>query len=171
MTRLSLRSLCIGILLGLSQIAPAQNDRPTAERPLPDVPTLMHEVEQHQRASERIQKDYIYHEIALLQDNGKKTEIREYDVFWLNGVEVQKLTRKDGKDLTEDEAKKESERIDKEVAKAKERKAKANAKGQETDSQGHEEITVSRFLSLGSFTNPRRVQIDGRDTIAIDYTG
>src|SRR5262249_14918116 len=98
-------------------------------------------------------------------------ETREYDVFWLNGVEVHKLTRKDNRDLTPDELKKEDERVDKEVAKAKERKNKAEAKGQETDSNGHEEITVSRFLMLGSFTNPRRIQLDGRDTIVVDYTG
>jgi hypothetical protein len=167
----SLRSLFLVVSLGISQIALAQTDSTVVQQPLPDVPTLMHEVEEHQRASERVQKDYIYHEIVSLQDNGKKTETREYDVFWLNGVEVHKLIRKDGKDLTEDEAKKESDRIDKEVAKAKERKSKADSKGQETDSHGHEEITVSRFLSLGSFTNPRRLQIDDRDTIAIDYTG
>jgi hypothetical protein len=142
-----------------------------AQRPLPDVPSLMHEVEKHQRASEAIQKDYLYHEVANVHDDGKKIEIREYDVFWLNGVEVHKLTRKDGRDLTDDEKKKEDERIDKEVAKAKERKSKAEAKGQQTDSQGHEEITVSRFLSLGSFTDPRRIQLGGRDTIVVDYTG
>jgi hypothetical protein len=132
----------------------------------------MHEVGQHQRASEAIRKNYLYHEVAIrLESDGKQAENRESDVFWLNGVQVRKMTKKDGKDLTPDQQKKENERIDKEVEKAKERKGKADAKGQESDSNGHEEITVSRFLSLGSFTNPRRVQIDGRDTIAIDYTG
>ena len=141
------------------------------ERPLPDVVTLMHEVEEHQKTSEAIEKDYIYHQVETVQNHGKKTETRESDIFWLNGVQVEKLIRKDGKDLTADEQKKENERIDKEVAKAKERKAKADAKGKETDANGHDEITVSRFLMLGSFTNPRRVQIDGRDNIAIDFTG
>ena len=169
----SIRSLLLAVSLVYAPFSFAQTESGSlaADRPLPDIPTLMHEVEQHQRASEAIQKDYLYHEVATEQENGKKTETREYDVFWLNGVEVQKLTRKDGRDLTADEQKKESDRIDKEVAKAKERKAKADAKGEETDSHGHEEITVSRFLSLGSFTNPRRVQFDGRDTIAVDYTG
>jgi hypothetical protein len=131
----------------------------------------MHEVEQHQRASEAIQKNYLYHEVSNRQESNGKTETREFDVFWLNGVEVHKMTRKDGRDLTADEQKKENERIDKQVEKAKERKGKADAKGQETDSRGHEEITVSRLLTLGSFTNPRRVQLNGRDTIAVDYTG
>ncbi|QNI36144.1 hypothetical protein [Edaphobacter albus] len=147
---------------------------PVAEpdRPLPDISELMHEVEKHQRASEHIQKDYIYHEVVQQQrSDGKKAVTHEYDVFWLNGVEVQKLTRKDGKDLTAEEQRKEGERIDKEVAKAKERKTKAKTKGVETDSHGNEEITVSRFLELGNFTNPRRVKQNGRETIAIDYAG
>jgi hypothetical protein len=168
MTFFPLKSLFLAASLFAS---PSLHSQTQSDHPLPDIPTLMHEVEQHQRASESIQKDYLYHEVATVQDDGKKTETREYDVFWLNGVEVQKLIRKDGRDLTDDEKKKENERIDKEVAKAKERKSKADLKGQETDSHGHEEITVSRFLSLGSFTNPRRIQLGGRDTIAIDYTG
>jgi hypothetical protein len=136
----------------------------------------MHEVETHQRASETIQKDYLYHEVANEQESDghgglKKNETTEYDVFWLNGVQVHKLIRKNGKDLSADEQKKEDERIDKEVAKAKDRRSKADEKDEETDSHGHEEITVSRFLALGSFTNPRRVQMNGRDTIAVDYTG
>jgi hypothetical protein len=164
-------------LLLLASSAMAWSQSPIAdEHPLPDIPTLMHEVEDHQRDSEAIQKDYLYHQLSVAHENDgkgalKKSEIREYDVFWLNGVEVRKMTKKDGKDLTEDEKKKENERLDKEVEKAKERKSKAGEKGQETDSHGHEEITVSRFLLLGRFTNPRRVQIDGRDTIAVDYTG
>jgi len=148
----------------------------TLEKPLPDIPTLMHEVEFRQKASETIQKDYLYHEVATAQENDghggvKKPETKEFDIFWLNGVEVQKLVKKDGKELTVDEQKKESDRIDKEVAKAKERRSKADVKGQETDSHGHEEVTVSRFLELGKFTNPRRVKVNGRDTIAVDYEG
>ena len=149
---------------------------PTEGTPLPNIPALMHEVEAHQKASETIQKDYLYHEVATAEESDghggiKKTETREFDVFWLNGVEIHKLVKKDGKELSADEEKKESERIDKEVAKAKERRDKADTKGEETDSRGHEEVTVSRFLELGRFTNPRRVKVNGRDTIAVDYEG
>src|SRR5215813_8014118 len=109
----SFRSLLLVASLVCAPFAFAQteSESPAADRPLPDIPTLMHEVEQHQRASEAVQKDYLYHEVATEQGNGKKTETREYDVFWLNGVEVHKLTRKDGRDLTADEQKKESDRI------------------------------------------------------------
>ncbi len=67
----------------------------------------MHEVEEHQRASEAIQKDYLYHEVAREQhgDNGK-VETQEYDVFWLRGVRIHKLTNKNGRELTADEQRK-----------------------------------------------------------------
>ena len=85
----------------------------------------------------------------------KKTETREYDIFWVEGVPVQRLVKKNGKELSADEQKKENEQIDKEVAKAKEKRAKADAKGKETDPRGNELITVSRLLELGNFTNAR----------------
>jgi hypothetical protein len=144
------------------------------ERPLPDIPTLMREVEAHQKAAEAIQKDYLYHEVQTAhktdgQGNVKKADIREFDVFWIEGVPVRRMTKKNGKELTAEEEKKESDRIDKEVAKAKERRAKADAEGKKTDLRGHEEITVSRILELGSFTNGRRVMLNGRNTSAVDY--
>jgi len=155
---------------------PAVAKQEPADRPLPDIAALMHEVESRQREAEKVEKDYIYHSVETgveLDGHGavKKTEVNEYDVFWLDGVPVRKLVKKDGNELSADEARKESERIDKEAAKAKERREKEDAKGKETDPQGHDEITVSRLLELGAFTNPRRVQMDGRDTIVVDYTG
>jgi hypothetical protein len=148
----------------------------TGLKPMPDIAGLMYEVEAHQKASEAIQKNYLYHSAETQQerdgsDSVKKTTVKEYDVFWVSGVPVRKLVRKDGRDLTPDEQKKEAEHIDKEVAKAQERKGKAEAKGNETTPRGNDEITVSRFLELGSFTNARRVQLDGRDTILVDYAG
>jgi hypothetical protein len=156
--------------------APAETKADDLERPLPDIPTLMQEVLKNQRKEEAVRKDYLYHALQTSRDMDghgavKKTETKEYDIFWVGGVPVQRLVKKDGKELSADEQKKENERIDKEVAKAKEKRQKADSQGKETDARGNEEITPSRFLELGSFTNPRRVKLDGRDTIAVDYIG
>jgi hypothetical protein len=156
--------------------APAETKAEEAERPLPDIPALMHSVEVNQRASEAIEKDYMYRSVQTHEETDghggvKKAETMEYDVFWVNGVRVHRLTKKNGKELSAEEQKKESEQIDKQVAKAKERRAKADEKGTETDPGGHEVVTVSRLLELGSFTNARRVQLNGRDTIAVDFVG
>jgi hypothetical protein len=147
-----------------------------AERPLPDIPVLLRAVQANQKASEAIEKDYLYRSVVTAQEtNGhgevKKTETEESDYFWLQGVKVHRLLKKNGKELSEEEQKKENERIDKEVAKAKERRAKADEKGKETDPRGEELVTVSRLLELGSFTNARREQLNGRDVIAVDFAG
>ena len=89
-----------------------------AERPLPDIPALMHSVEVNQRASEAIEKDYMYRSVQTHEETDghggvKKTETMEYDIFWVNGVPVHRLTKKNGKELSADEQKKESEQIDK----------------------------------------------------------
>jgi len=146
------------------------------EAPLPDIPILMRQVETHQRLAESVEKDYIFREDSTLnelnkQGGIKKSEERAFEIFWIDGVRLARLVRKDNKDLSPDELKKENDRIDKEVAKAKERRAKADAQGKETDSHGEDEITLSRILELGTFSTPRRQQINGRDTILIDYTG
>jgi hypothetical protein len=161
----------------VSATAPATETKADeVERPLPDIPALMHSVEVNQKAAEAIEKDYMYRSVQTHEEtNGhggvKKSETMEYDVFWVNGVRVHRLTKKNGKELSAEEQKKESDQIDKEVAKAKERRAKADEKGAETDPGGHEVVTVSRLLELGSFTNARRLQLNGRDTIAVDFAG
>ena len=158
---------------------PVQNGASTAVAavtPLPDIPTLMHEVEAHQKTAEALQKDYLYRSVQTLKESDghggvKKTTTKEYDVFWVEGVRVYRLTKKDGKELSPAEQKKEGEKIDKQVARAKEKRAQADRKGKETNSRGDEEITASRFLELGKFTNPRRMKLNGRDTIVVDYAG
>jgi hypothetical protein len=136
----------------------------------------MRAVEANERTSEAVKKNYMFRSVRTEEHSDghggvKKTETREYDEFWVEGVPVQRMTKKDGKELTEAEKKKEDEEIDREVAKAKEKRAKADAKGKESTPRGEDEITVSRLLELGSFTNARRVQINGRNTIAVDFAG
>src|SRR5271170_1650560 len=155
---------------------PAETKADDVERPLPDTPALMHAVEVNQRASEAVEKDYMYRSVQTHEESDghggvKKTETEEYDVFWLEGVPVHRLTKKNGKELSAEEQKKEGERIDKEIVDVKEKREKADEKGKETGPHGEEEITVSRLLELGRFTNARRVQWNGRDTIAVDFAG
>jgi hypothetical protein len=136
----------------------------------------MRDVEANQRKSESVQKDYLYHSVETQQELGshgevKKTTVTESDHFWVNGVPVRRMVKKDGKPLSPDEIAKENERIDKISAKANEKREEADDQGKQTDPRGNEEVSVSRLLELGAFTNPRRVQLNGRDTIAVDFTG
>jgi hypothetical protein len=145
-------------------------------KPIPDIVALMRDVEANQRKSEAVQKDYIYHSSETRQEfdshgQTKKTSTAESDHFWINGVPVRRTLSRDGKSLTADELAKENQRIDQRAADAAAKREHADAQGKETDPRGNEEVTVSRLLELGSFSNPRRVQLNGRDTIAVDFTG
>jgi hypothetical protein len=127
-------------------------------------------------AAEAARADYTYHVHMEQQDldskgNTKKTTITDSESITIDGVRVDRIVARDGKPLTPAEANKESERIDKEVAKAKERKEKNRDKGKETTSRGDELITASRILELGTFSNPRRIDLNGRPTIVLDYAG
>ena len=172
------RAKILVLWLALTATAWGQTADPVIEgnKLLPDIPALMRAVEMNQRTAEAIAKNYLYHSTHIAHESDghsgvKKTETREYDVFWVNGVPVSRLVKKDGKELSPDEQKKEGERIDKEAAKARERRDRADSEGKESDPRGHEEVTVSRILELGTFSNPRRVKLEGRDTIAVDYAG
>jgi hypothetical protein len=175
--RLRLRFVVLALLVLFSRVMRAQDAvSQEGDRPLPNTADLILSVEANQRAAEAVRKDYLYHSVQTEQEMDgsgkvKKAATREYDSFWINGVPVNKLVKKDGRELTPDEQKKESERLDKEVAKAREKKEKGDAQGKETTPRGDDMITASRILELGTFTNPRRVTLDGRDTIVVDYAG
>jgi hypothetical protein len=85
-----------------------------AERPLPDIAALMQAVEANQKTSEAVAKDYLYRSVvtAVTTDGHggvKKSETNEYDIFWVEGVPVQRMTKKNGKELSAEEQKKEND--------------------------------------------------------------
>ena len=137
---------------------------------------MMRDVEANQRKAEAVEKDYIYRSVETAEEvdgrgQVKKKTVKEYDIYWVDGVRVRRMVKKNGKALTPEEIAKENDRIDKEAAKVHEKREKDDAEGKETNARGDEEVTVSRLLELGAFTNPRRVELNGRDTIAVDYAG
>ena len=156
---------------------PAQttNSQPV-NRPLPDIVTLLRDVEANQRNAETLEKDYIYHSVETEQEldsrgQVRRTTVTESEHFWVNGVPIRRIVKKDGKPLSPEQIARENDRIDKLTAKANEHREKLDDEGKESDPRGNEEVTVSRLIELGSFANARRVTLNGRDTIAVDFTG
>ncbi len=137
--------------------------------PLPDVPTLMAQVRAHQQQMDAIQENYTYRETDVtdeLSKNGsvKKTESEAYEVFYVNTHEVRRLVEKDGRALSAGEQQKEQDRVMKAVE-----KAQKTPPGQAP--QGEVVVSVSRILAMATVSSPRRVMLDGRATIAFDFTG
>ncbi len=162
------RLFCAAILpvfLSIPILASAQ----TAPAPIPDVATLLNQVRDHQRQMDAVQENYTFHEanvVHQLNKDGsvKKTETNEYEIFYVNTHEVRRLIKKDGRDLDPDQQKKEQDRVTKYVEKAQQ-----TPPGQAPN--GEIVISVSRILAMTNFSSPRRVMLDGRSTIAFDFTG
>ena len=148
----------------------------TNERPLPDINTLVKQAEAHRDAAQKAVKDYIYREAFTEQEldaHGavKKTTSEEREIFWINGVYINRLLARDGKPIAGDELKKQNEHIDKAIADARQRDAE-KAAGETPKKKGASySLTYELLQQQGTFSNPRRVQLHGRDTIAIDYAG
>lgn len=156
-----------------AEAAPAA---PAPDKPMPELKALMHEVITHQRAAEERQKDYIFREVHKVDELGSHNEIKksytiEYDIFWLQGVRVEKMVRRDNRDLTPAELKKEDEKVDKQVEKGKKRQQKQAEKADEANPDLQEETRLSRMLEVGSFSNMRRETLNGRPTLLVDFTG
>src|ERR1700678_724080 len=152
--------LAIGTLLILLGWQPAP-------APLPDAATVLREVEAHQKELDKIRENYTFREVQTtrqLDSHGtvKKIETEEREVFFVKDHQIEKLVRKDGKDLTPDQARKEQDRVNKEVL-------KISQPGYVSPDK--DEITVTRLLQIVTFSRPRRVGLNGRDTIAFDFAG
>ena len=176
MTRiLLLPILCIaGSVAHFQQPSPAE--RHDNLRPLPPIPQLLQDVERNQEMAEAVRKDYTYHVHQEEQEfdgkgNIKKTTTTDSESLNLRGARIDRVVARDGKSLTPDEAAKENERIDDEIAKYTERREKEQRKGEQTDSRGDVLFSASRILELGVFSNARRVILNGRPTIVLDYAG
>ncbi len=141
---------------------------PNDAKPLPDVATLLHDVEARQKEMDKIQKDYIYKEDSKEEeldkdDSVKKTNVEQHEIFYVGKHEITRLLQKDGHDLTPEEARKEQERVDKEIERAKKKEAK--------EDPNKDDISVETFLRICDFTDPRREVRNGRDTIVFDFHG
>src|SRR6202161_30134 len=135
---------------------------------LPDAATMLREVEARQKQLDKIRENYTFRSVQTvrqLDSSGKtkKVETEEHEVFFVNGHQVEKLVRKDGKDLTPDQARKEQDRVNKEVLKISQPGYKSP--------EEKDDITVVRLLQIVAFSRPRRVSLNGRDTIAFDFAG
>jgi hypothetical protein len=151
----------------LLPLLPAQAQQP-ASPPLPAIPQLMHEVEEHQKALEKVIENYTYNSLQTTQDldaNGhvKKTETTEQEVFFVHGRHIARLVKKDGKPLDDHDQQKETERITKLVEKAERPEPEQPKEAQD--------LNVRRILEIIDVRNPRRESYHGRPTIVFDVMG
>ena len=145
---------------------------------LPDLKALFKEIDDNQKSIDKLKENYAGtrdEEETEFEKDGKvkKTEIKEYTFFYLNGEEVSTLVKKDGKPLPADEQKKENERTQKEIENIQKREARKEAKDEKAKEQGKKENDddpgIETFLRACQFVNPRRERFRGQDVLVFDF--
>ncbi len=153
-----------------SSAAKTDATKALADKPIPDLKTLMEQVEAHQKELEAIRENYTYREETVtetLNAHGKvtKTESELDEVFFVNGHEIDRVVEKNGKPLSGRDADKAQARVTKEVEKAQQ-----TPPGQSMQNP-NQTITVGKMLEVMEVSNPRRVMYNGRSTLEFDVVG
>ncbi len=137
--------------------------------PLPDARSLKQRVMESMRQSEEALENYscTVHEHSEELDTGggvKKHRSAIKEQFFVNRIQIEHTLERDGKPLARDEAKKEQDRVDKEVKRfsdpAEARKVQKN-----------DEKQADMFLRALRLTNGRREDRSGRATLVYDLSG
>jgi hypothetical protein len=148
--------------------APVALSQQAANPPLPEIPQLMHEVQEHQKQLEKVRENYTYTSLQTTQDidsNGqvKKTETVEGEDFFVNGHVIERAVKKNGQPLSDHDQQKETERVTKLVEKAQKTPSDQPLEGPT--------ISVSRVLEIMDVRNARRETLRGRAAIVFDFIG
>ena len=95
--------------------------------------------------------------------NIKQRHIRQYNMFFVHGQEIDELTGKDGAPLNAKQQKKETERVQKEIQKDSDLKYIAKQ-----DAENGKQIDM--LLHMLRFTNGHRIAYQGRTTLVYDLS-
>jgi hypothetical protein len=152
-----------GSLFALAAVASAQ------DRPIPDAPTLLREVQAHQRDMAAVRENYTFHRKRAEDELDKKgavtkTTTQEREIFFVNGRQVGHLVSRNGVALNAAEQKKEDARVREVVETITKNASKTERRPQRSD-------LVSEMLAVAKTSNPRRVSFNGRSTLVFDFTG
>ena len=128
----------------------------------------MREVQEHQKQLDKIRENYRYTSYQVVEDidaNGqvKKTQVSEYNDFFVNGHLIERKVKENDKPLNAHEDQKETERVTKIVEKAEKTPRDHPIEGPT--------ISVSRLLEIMDVRNERRELYRGDPTIVFDFIG
>jgi hypothetical protein len=154
------------------KISPPDLSAPLSSDQIKD---LIRKAAQKDVENDKRQRDYTYSERVeehKLDGKGsvKSTEIRLYDVLQIYGEEVRRLVSKDGKPLTEKEAAKEEEKIQKVIDKRKDESdsdREKRLKKEEKDRE-HDREFVTEVADAYDFKYVGTDNLQGRESYVID---
>jgi hypothetical protein len=162
---------CVAGFMTPLLLASSGHTQPAATPPSPPIPEihqLLREVQNHQKAMEKVRENYTYSSMQTTQDIDAKgqvtqTKSEQGEDFFVNGHVIERTVKKNGQPLNEHDQQKETDRVTKLVEKAQKTPPDQPLEGQT--------IRVSRLLEIMDVRNPRRENWHGRPAIVFDFIG
>lgn len=147
--------------------------------PLPDIPTLLKELQANEDRIENILENYTYKQTNISRELGNDGVLREkesetFQLTFYKGNRIRRLISKNGKPLSAEEQEKEDKRvqerikdIEKEITNKEERTVRQSASG--APDEDNKRISIAEVLRASKLINPRREQFRGREVIVFDF--
>jgi outer membrane lipoprotein-sorting protein len=157
-----------------AQIARSEFDFPNLSgAPLPDIPTLLKELQANEDKVEALLDTYSYMQRSTAREIGKDGILRDkesetFQLSFYKGYRIRRLVEKNGKPLTAEEQADEDKEAGKRVEEIEKQIAKRDAKGGVPDDESRR-ISVAEVLRASKLSNPRRERFRGRDVIVFDF--
>ena len=165
------------------QIAKENFNFPTISgAPLPDIPTLLKELQTNEDRVDAILENYSFTQKSISRELGKDGVLREKDsetlqLSFYKGNRIRRKIEKDGKPLSEKQQADEDKNVQKRVAEIEKEIAKREAREARTVSQSSngtpdgegQRISIAEVLRASRLVNPRRERFRGRDVVVFDF--
>src|SRR5580698_1831529 len=140
-----------------------------AAAPLPDVHELIARALATEKKTFAQRENYLcqlHTQQDELDSHGslKKKHLEDLEEFFVNGHQIDRVLAKEGQPLNANDAKKEEDRVNKEVK-------KYSDPSQRVKQEGEEQKRVESVLKMMQFADERRTEANGRPTIEFDITG
>lgn len=166
-----------------AQIAKTVFDFPKISNdPLPDIPTLLKELQANQERIEDILENYAYTQTNTTRELGKDGVLREkeskiFQISFYKGNRIRRLVAINGKPLSTDEQAKEDKNIEKRIADFENQAARKQAKIAKQEAAGEKNVreedekrvSIAELLTASNLVNARRERFRGRDVIVFDF--
>lgn len=158
-------SIRVAVWLGLAWgLACALGALAQDAKPLPDVAFLRALALETNKKTEVMRERYLCRVRTETQEIGAKGSIKKIDgdvreIFFVKGHQITQIVEKNNKPLNADDAKKQIDKVKKQIEEAQQGKANPNS------------ISPAQVVRLVKLTNERRVLVAGRPTIVFDGAG
>jgi hypothetical protein len=143
------------------------SDRSAQSGPV-DLQATLREVQDHQKQVEEMRESFTFDCVETTQEidpsgQVKKTDTEQRQEFFVNGHQIGRAVKRNGRPLSAGDQQKENDRVAALIDKAQKTPPEQRLEGPS--------ISVGRVLELMDLRNPRRQSFRGRPTIVFDFVG